>query len=340
MKGLNFRMALRLMALQSFVLVLLMLPGKANAQQELLTTQWAYNKLTVNPAYAGGKDVFSARALHRQQWVGLDGRPVTTVLNFHSPLLSNKMGLGLSYAHDKLGVTSTNTLLASYAYRMLFENDSKLSFGISAGFESYKIAVSDLNPLQTTDPLLQSDLSKINPKVGAGVYYYGKNYYFGISSPNLIPNKLYSESDLANDQNINRDSEQATHLYIMGGYAFEMAEGKFVLKPQVLLKAVTSKEKGSPHQVDFNLSMLMFHRLIVGSTFRTSLGNKNVDMDLEDHASADLMMGFYITPQWLVSYAYDFTLGDLKDYDSGSHEIMLGFDMNFRKEGAYTPRLF
>lgn len=319
------------------IAMLSMAPGKVKAQQEILTTQWAYNKLTVNPAYAGGKDMFSARALHRQQWTGLDGRPITTVLNFHSPLLTNKMGLGLTYAHDKLGVSSTNTLMASYAYRILFEKGSVLSFGMSAGFEAQHIAVSNLNPLQNTDPLLQSDIRKINPKAGAGIYFYGSNYYVGVSTPNVIPNKLYKKDDVESD--IIAESKQATHIYVMGGYAFEMAESKFILKPQVLLKAVTSRERGGPHQIDFNLSMLMFQRLILGTTFRTSFGNKN-EINLDDHAAADLMMGFYITPQWLISYAYDFTLGDLQDYDSGSHEIMIGFDMDFKKVGSHTPRLF
>ena len=169
----NFKTSVKLMFLLFMTGVLVGLPGKAEAQQEILTTQWAYNKLTINPAYAGGKDMFSARALHRQQWVGLDGRPMTSVLNFHSPLLNNRMGLGLSYVHDKLGVIQTNYLAASYAYRMPFENETTLSFGVSAGFEAFKIRTSDLEALHTTDPLLQSDLSRINAKVGAGIYYYG-----------------------------------------------------------------------------------------------------------------------------------------------------------------------
>lgn len=339
MERLNLNSVKRMVALIAITGLLIALPDKAAAQQDIMTTQWAYNKLTINPAYAGGKDMFSARALHRQQWAGLDGRPVTTVLNFHSPLLTDKMGLGLTYIHDKLGVTTTHNLMASYSYRMLFENDSKLSFGISLGLESYKIAVSELNPLQSTDPILQGDLHKINPRAGAGMYYYGRNYYVGVSTPNIIPNKLYREGDVETDINVN--SEQAAHFYVMGGYGIEMADAKFVLKPQVLFKVVTSTEKAGPHQMDLNLSMMMFQRLIVGSTFRTSFGNKSSDdMQLEDAASADLMMAFYITPQWLVGYSYDFTLGDLKSYDTGSHEIMLGFDMNFKKVGAYTPRLF
>jgi len=336
----NFKSSVKLMVLLFAVGLLVGLPGKVQAQQEILTTQWAYNKLTINPAYAGGKDMFSARALHRQQWVGLDGRPITTVLNFHSPLLNNRMGLGLSYVHDKLGVMQTNYLSASYAYRLPFENNTILSFGVNAGFESLKIRTTDLNALHTTDPLLQSDLSKINAKVGAGIYYYGSKFYVGVSSPNLIPNNLYGDDDVINDAFSGEDAEQAIHLYAMGGYAFEMAHQNFILKPQVLLKSVTSGKKKAPFQMDFNLSMIIYHRLILGTTFRTTIANKNEDFKLENTAAADLMLGVYITKQWFVSYAYDFTLGSLQNYDHGSHEILIGFDMNFKKTGAFTPRYF
>lgn len=314
--------------------------GKVAAQQDILTTQWAYNKLTVNPAYAGGKDMFSARALHRQQWVGIDGRPMTTVLNFHSPMLNNRMGLGMSYVHDKLGVMNTHYLSASYAYRLPFENETTLSFGVNAGFQSLKMRTTDLEALHTTDPLLQEDLSRITAKVGAGIYYYGSKFYVGVSAPNIIPNKLYDEDDVASDAFSGEDAEQAIHLYAMGGYAFEMANANFILKPQVLLKTVTSGKKRAPFQADFNLSMILYQRLILGTTFRTTMANKNEDFKLENSAAVDLMAGVYITKQWFVGYAYDFTLGSLNNYDTGSHEIMLGFDMNFKKVGAFTPRYF
>lgn len=313
----------------------------ANAQQEILTSQWAYNKLTVNPAYAGGKDVLSIRALHRQQWVGLDGRPMTSVVNVHSPLLNNRMGLGLSYVHDQLGVTSTDWLAASYAYRLPFENGSILAFGVSAGFESWRIKTSDLEMLQADDPMLSADLSKINMKAGTGIYYYGSKFYLGISTPNLVPNNLFNKGDLEEGSVLADDSKQVIHMYFMGGYAFELADGNFVIKPQVLVKAVTSGKRNAPFQLDANLSMIMFERLILGSTFRTTIANKN-EVDLENVAAADLMLGSYLgkDKQWFVSYAYGFTLGSLKNYDSGSHEIMLGFDINTKKSGTFTPRFF
>lgn len=310
---------------------------ESHAQQELLTTQWAYNKLTVNPAYAGGKDMFSSRVLHRQQWVGIDGRPMTTVLNIHSPFLRDRIAMGISYMHDKLGVMNSHTLAASYAYRLPFErNDSKLSFGVNFGFEAFKINAGALLLNDNFDPIKDQNYSKFNFKTGAGIYYYAPKYYIGVSTPNVIPNRFYKSSD---DFITDDESKQAVHLYLMGGYAFEIADKKVVLKPQVLFKTVLSGDNKAPWQMDWNLSMILFERLILGSTVRTTIGNKN-DSNLEDVASADLMIGVYATKQFLIGYAYDFTIGHLNNYDTGSHEIMLGFDMNFKKAGSYTPRYF
>ena len=323
-----------------FVFGLIMLSNKQmHSQQEVLTTQWAYNKLTINPGYTGGKDMFSLRVLHRQQWVGIDGRPITTVLNAHSPLLNDRIAVGISYVHDKLGVVGSNILMGSYAYRLPFDNRTTLGIGVNAGFSAFKIKTNELEGTHANDPYINAgDISKINVKVGTGVYYYGNQFYVGASTPNLIPNKLYKESDIS-EENLDGSSGEDIHIYIMAGYAFESRNKNVVIKPQALFRMVTSKESKAPWQMDFNVSAILFERVILGTTFRTTIANKN-EINLENVSSADLMLGVYITPQWFVSYAYDFTLGSLKNYDTGSHEILLGFDMNFKKKGAFTPRYF
>lgn len=311
-----------------------------NAQQEILTTQWAYNKLTTNPAYAGAKDMFSARALHRQQWVGLDGRPITSVINIHSPLLNNRIGLGISYVNDKLGVMNTNYLAMSYAYKLPFEKGSTLSMGFNLGFAAFKIRTTELEAINNTDPILQQDLNKINFKAGVGMYYYGDKFYVGVSSPNIVPHNLIRSADVNSlTTDAGKDAKQSIHLYLIAGYAIELAEENFVIKPQVLFKSVVAGDRKAPWQMDFNLSLIMWQRLVVGSTFRTTIANKN-DTDLENIASTDVMLGFYIGRKMLVSYAYDFTIGGIKNHDSGSHEILLGIDMDFKKKGAFTPRYF
>ncbi len=341
MKKINKNITKQMLIALLLVVTLSLTSNKAFGQQEFLTTQWAYNKLSVNPAYAGGKDLFSARVLHRQQWVGIDGRPITTVLNAHSPLVRDRLALGLSYIHDKLGVMNSHTLSLSYAYRLPFEkNNSKLAFGVNFGFEALKINAGSLELVELNDPIKQLDYSKVNIKTGVGIYYYGQKFYVGVSTPNVIPNRLNRSSDeVINSE----ESKQVTHLYLMGGYALEIADKKVIIKPQVLFKTAFGKDKKVPHQMDWNLSLILFERLILGSTIRTTIGNKNDDggvQNLEDMASADLMLGVYITKQILVGYAYDFTLGHLNNFDKGSHEIMLGFDFNFKKAGSYTPRYF
>ena len=307
------------------------------AQQEILTTQWAYNKLTTNAGYTGGKDMLSIRALHRQQWVGLDGRPITSVFNIHAPLKKDRAAFGLSYIHDKLGIIKSNTLLGSFAYRISFENSTKLGLGVNFGFEHFYLNGNDLDLVQLNDPIRDQVTSRFNIKTGAGLYYYGDRFFVGVSTPNLIPNKIYTRSE--GIQADPEESEQAIHLYLMAGYALELADGNFVIKPQALFKSVASRTKKAPWQLDFNLSFEIYDRFILGSTFRTTIANKN-ENNLQDHAAVDLMAGVWVTKQFLVSYAYDFTLGTLKNHNTGSHEIMLGFDMNFERSGTYTPRYF
>jgi type IX secretion system PorP/SprF family membrane protein len=311
-----------------------------NAQQEILTTQWAYNKLTVNPAYAGAKEMFSARVLHRQQWVGLDGRPITSVLNAHAPLLNNRIGLGVSYVNDRLGVMSTNYLSMSYAYKLPFEKGTTLSMGFNVGFDAFKIRTTELEAIQNTDPILQQDLQKINFKAGAGVYYYGDKFYVGVSTPNVVPSNLINRNDIGElNTDAGKDAKQSIHIYAMAGYAIELANKDFIIKPQVLFKSVVAGDRRAPWQMDVNVSLELWQMLIVGSTFRTTIANKN-DTSLENIASTDVMMGFLIGKKALVSYAYDFTIGGIKSHDSGSHEILLGLDMDFKKKGAFSPRYF
>jgi type IX secretion system PorP/SprF family membrane protein len=313
---------------------------KVHAQQEILTTQWAYNKLTVNPAYAGAKEMFSARVLHRQQWVGLDGRPITSVINAHTPLLNNRIGLGISYVNDRLGVMNTNYLSMSYAYKLPFEKGTTLSMGFNVGFEALKIRSTELEAINNTDPILQQDLQKINFKTGAGVYYYGDKFYVGVSTPNVVPHNLINKSDIGElNTDAGKEAKQSIHIYAMAGYAIELADKDFVIKPQVLFKSVVAGDRRAPWQVDVNLSLELWETLIVGSTFRTTIANKN-DTSLENIASTDIMMGFLIGKKFLASYAYDFTIGGIKSHDSGSHEILLGLDMDFKKKGAFSPRYF
>jgi type IX secretion system PorP/SprF family membrane protein len=182
----------------SLFLFLLLVVSVARAQQEPMNTMFAYNKLQINPAYTGGKDMVSIRAVYRHQWVSLPGAPQTINFNIHSPLKNERIALGLSVLNDRLGATNQTWLMASYAYRIPFKNDTKLSFGMSAGLLMYKTDITSLTAIDPGDPLLQNNLKGVNPNLGAGVYYYGQKFYIGISMPNVLPlNYLHNKDNVS-----------------------------------------------------------------------------------------------------------------------------------------------
>lgn len=320
------------------VCLLLLTPSSSQAQQDWLTTQWAYNKLSVNPGYAGAREILSIRALHRQQWVGVAGRPMTTVVNAHSPLVSKDMGLGITYVHDQLGVINSHYMSISYAYGLPFRNNTRLAFGMNGGFQALKIHTAQLDAVHPADPLIQQDLGRMMPRFGAGVYYCGDRFYAGISVPNLVPNRMYRRDDVSPVFD-DGSSQQVIHIYGMAGYALVLADGAFVLKPQVLFKSAASRNRSAPFQADFNLSFDLYEIIFAGATFRTTFANKN-DRELENAAGADIILGCRINKTWFVSYSYDFTLGELNSFDSGSHEILFGVDLDLRRSGVYSPRMF
>ena len=149
--------------------LLALLPLAVHAQQEPYNTMFAFNKLPINPGYTGGKDVLSIRAVYRHQWANLPGNPQTANLNVHSPLKSQRIALGLSFINDRLGATNMTHINTSFAYPLQFKNDSKLSFGISAGMMIYSAKITELDAIDAGDPLLQQNLNGVRPVLGAWV---------------------------------------------------------------------------------------------------------------------------------------------------------------------------
>ncbi|MDB5228892.1 MAG: hypothetical protein JWN78_3085 [Bacteroidota bacterium] len=305
----------------------------AIAQQEPLNTMFAYNKLQTNPAYTGAKDMVSIRAVYRHQWSGLPGAPQTINVNIHAPLKNERIALGLSVLNDRLGVTNQTWLMASYAYRIPFKNDTKLSFGISAGMLIYKTNITSLDAIDPSDPLLQNNLKGINPNLGAGIYYYGQKFYVGVSMPNVLPLNYIHHKD---DNSVPNRFKQVPHIFIMGGYTFEMGKKKnFWIQPQVLLKYITSTRYKIPFEIDANLTFTLYKIANIGLTYRSGLADK-----FDNRESIDAMCMFTIPKGFSVAYSYDITISKVKAYENGTHEIMLGYDFDLRKKGTRTPRYF
>jgi len=289
----------------------------ANAQQTPQFTQYMYNTISVNPGYAGSREALTIVGLHRSQWVGMDGGPVTQTFSIHSPLRNEKIGVGFSFINDKLGDENYNYLYADFSYSINLSEKTKMAFGVKGGFSYYSIdEVLFNNPSVYNDPYFQEKLNRWTPNFGAGIYVHQPKWYVGISSPKLIEND-YTKNGFY------RALEQS-HFYGIAGYVFDINNsGSIKMRPTALVKFT----KGAPASYDATLSFLFNEKLWVGGSYR-----------FDDSAGA--LVSFQVTKQLQIGYAYDYPMSDLKPYNSGSHEIMLMFDFKFDKSKYKSPRYF
>ena len=285
------------------------------AQQDAQYTQYMYNTINVNPAYAGSRGVMSIFGLHRTQWVGLDGAPVTNAFSLNTPINNSNLGIGLSFVNDKIGPTNDNTISADLSYTVPMNEDYKLSFGIKASGNVFNLDVNRLNPADANDPNLQNFNSKFSPNFGAGVYLHSDKLYFGLSVPNFLQESKYNDNDVAVFQ-------ERMNFYVIGGYVFEISPSvKF--KPAFLSKMVT----GSPLQIDASANFLFFDKLMLGGAYRWD-------------AAVSALAGFQVTDGLFIGYSYDMDTTRLRNYNSGSHEVFLRFELFNRVSKMVSPRFF
>lgn len=298
-----------------FFFVLLLLTYIGHAQQDAQFTQYMYNTININPAYAGSRGALSVFALHRDQWVGLDGAPKTNTISVNTPINNSKIGLGVSLVNDKIGPTNENQFSVDLSYTVPTSEAWKLSFGIKGTADIFNLDVTKLNPENQGDPQFQNLDNDFSPNIGAGIYWHSDNAYIGLSVPNFIQTNRYDDNDVA----IYKDK---INYYLMGGYIFDFSqEVKF--KPAVLTKMV----EGAPLQVDVSANFLFFEKLTLGAAYRWD-------------AAVSAMAGFQLTDALYLGYAYDNETTRLRNYNSGSHEIFLRFEF-FKNNGKMTtPRFF
>ncbi len=298
------------------ILMFMLLVANVYSQQDPQYTQYMYNMNVINPAYAGSRETLTINMLGRTQWVGIDGAPETGTFSIHGPL-RRAVGLGLSAIYDVIGPVKETNIFADFSYTIKASEHSNIAFGFKAGATFHHLNKDMLNPLDENDDiLLNTSLNDVYPNIGVGIFYYSHKYYLGISVPNLMKSKHFNMSS----SGFTTEASERMHFFITSGYVFEVTEN-VSLKPSTLVKAVI----GAPVSIDLSLNALFFNKFEIGGSYR-----------LDD--SVSIMVGVNVSDDFRIGYAYDYTLSNLGDYNSGSHEVMLLYDFNRRN--LKSPRFF
>jgi type IX secretion system PorP/SprF family membrane protein len=310
------------MKLQSFInkktlsILLLVFVMQSYSQNNPQYTQYMYNTMSINPGYTGSLGTLDVVGIYRDQWVGIDGAPVSQNLGIHSPLRNEKLGLGLNVQNDKIGPANEFYADANFSYTLQMSATMKLGLGIKAGAKLFNVDFSkgtfeDPN----NDPLNENVKNKLTTTLGAGAFLYSDNWYLGLSVPDFISNKYYDDVD----QSVAKEEIQ---YYLIGGYVFDLSP-QLRFKPTVLAKYL----HGFPLVVDVSANFLIMDRFSVGASYR-------YDDSVSGLAGINFLQGFF------VGYSYDYTLTDLSDYNSGTHEIILRFTLPQRNKRINSPRYF
>lgn len=273
-----------------------------------------YNTSLVNPAYAGSRETITAFLLHRNQWVGLDGAPVTNNFSINMPIGDSNFGIGLNFVNDKIGPVTENEISADLSYFIQVSENYKLSLGLKGTANLFQLDVNKLRVFDPTDPQFQNMDTEFSPNVGAGLYLFSDKIYLGLSVPNFFESYRY------NDNNI-KITKEKMHFYFIAGHVFKISNN-IDFKPALLSKIV----EGAPLQADVTANFLFFEKLTLGAAYRWD-------------ASVSALAGFQISDSWFIGYGYDLETTKLANYNSGSHEIFLRYEL-FNKSSVSAPRFF
>jgi type IX secretion system PorP/SprF family membrane protein len=296
--------------------------GTSYGQFDQMFTQYMHNEMFINPAYAGAKEAMAFTLLHRQQWMGFAGRPITTTFSVNAPFYQGKMGLGLSFLNEKIGVLHRNMIYASYAYRVKTGKTSYLSFGLMGGAHLQLDKITDLTTTDPDDPEFSTDLPlKATPNFGFGMYFNTNKFYASFSIPRMLDDHVKFTPEGVYEKGVSFNYK-SLHYYLAVGRVFNI-NYNLKLKPHVMLKAALN----SPMEFDVNLNALIKDKLWIGASYRSS-------------ADVSGIVGVQISPVFLVSYSYDYQLTDIHKFSSGSHEIVLSYIFDYKGKKIVSPRYF
>lgn len=285
---------------------------KALAQQDPQFTQYFDNTLFVNPAYAGSKGVMNVTALHREQWVGFDGRPRSTTLSINSPLRYRSLGVGLTMVNDQVGPLKQTMFYGDFSYTLKFNNNSKLALGMKFGANMINIGTSALSSVQNDSYLVQDVRNNFNPNFGFGVYYHTPKWFVGASSP-----KLLEQSYDGGTTNIER-----RHYFAIAGFVANLSN-TWKIRPMGQIKAVP----GAPLSIDLSAAFIYNDQFYIGPMYR-------------HNAAVGVFAQYQISDQFKVGMASDFGTQAIRNYNGGTYELMVSYDFTFNKKGILSPRYF
>ncbi|MCC9135910.1 type IX secretion system membrane protein PorP/SprF [Pontibacter silvestris] len=306
-----------------YTLLALLLTYTASAQQAPQYSQYIFNSMAINPAYAGSKDVLNLNLFHRSQWSGIEGAPTTQSLNIDGATENNRLGLGLGVTRDQIGAQSNTSVYGNIAVKLQVSYNGVLSFGLAPGLVQQKIDGSEFGI--TDDPSIPvGAMSTIKPDVKIGSYFHTDRFYAGLSVSDLI--------QFEDMQAI----EPERHYFFTTGYVFDA--GPFIkIKPSVLFK----EDFKAPTSVDLNAFILLNDKLWLGGSYRTSMNlfNSNIDKDAANRTALALIAELQIKQSLRLGYAYDKMLNDLSGFNT--HEVSIGYYFLKKKNAKMlTPQYF
>lgn len=298
-----------------FTLGVCVIPFAIFAQQEAQFTQYNDNMLYYNPAYAGSREVMNITALYRQQWVGIEGAPVTQSLAFHTPLKYESIGLGVSVLNDKIGPLNQTWLNVDASYTLRFKrHKGKLSFGVKGGINLVNNRVGDLYATDQNDILSSGYLkNEMLPNFGGGIYYHTDKFYVGVGVPRIIESK-------PDFNQLNFDDQRHYYASIGGYFKFNRM---LKLRPSAMFKVTDN----APFALDLSASLIYYDKLWLGANYRLN-------------ESAGILFQYQFSNQFKLGYSYDFSVNKLMRFNYGTHEILLSYDFMFKKKSLSTPRYF
>lgn len=290
------------------------------AQQDAQYTNYMYNTMNINPAYAGSRGTMSVFGLHRTQWVGLEGAPTTNTFAIHAPFKDSNVGLGLSIMNDVIGPSNESTISADFSYTIETSDRYKLAFGLRATAHLLNVDFTKLNIYDPNDVLAQYNIdNRFSPNFGVGAYWYSDNTYFGLSIPNMLETKHFDKGQAA--YNASSVANERMHYHFIAGKVFDI-HPSVQFKPAFLAKMV----EGAPLQLDFSANFLFNEKITLGVAYRWD-------------AAMSMLAGFQLNNNWFIGYGYDMEVTKLANYNSGSHELFLRYEFS-RKKQIVSPRFF